>query len=72
VEGSIRWFRDSVKRRRPEPRPVDPADRLTWSPGDAAQCDLWFAPRKIPLEDGTSRLLPALVISADPVPDILR
>ena len=62
--GSIRWFRDNVKRLRPEHRPVDPADRLTWSPGDAAQCDLWFPPRKIPLEDGTARLLPVLVITA--------
>jgi hypothetical protein len=26
-EGSIRWFRDNVKRLRPEHRPVDPADR---------------------------------------------
>ena len=29
--GSIRWFRDNVKRLRPEHLPVDPADRLTWS-----------------------------------------
>jgi hypothetical protein len=62
--GSIRWFRDNVKRLRPEHRPVDPADRLSWSPGDAAQCDLWFPPRKIPLEDGTAKLLPVLVITA--------
>jgi hypothetical protein len=62
--GSIRWFRENVKRLRPEHRPVDPADRLTWSPGDAAQCDLWFPPRKIPLEDGTATLLPVLVITA--------
>ena len=62
--GSIRWFRDNVKRLRPEHRPVDPADRLTWSPGDAAQCDLWFPPGKIPLEDGTAKLLPVLVITA--------
>lgn len=62
--GSIRWFSENVKRLRPEHRPVDPADRLTWEPGDAAQCDLWFPPRKIPLEDGTSRLLPVLVITA--------
>ena len=53
------------------PRPAaglstpDPADRLTWSPGDAAQCDLWFPPKRIPLEDGTSALLlPVLVIVA--------
>jgi transposase len=63
-QGSIRWFRDNVNRLRPEHRPVDPADRLAWDPGDAAQCDLWFPPRKIPLEDGTARLLPVLVITA--------
>lgn len=49
--GSIRWFRENVKRLRPERRPPDPADRIGWAPGDAAQCDLWFPPRKIPLED---------------------
>ena len=63
-EGSIRWFSDNVKRLRPEHCPIDPADRLTWSAGDAAQCDLWFPPRKIPLEDGTAKLLPVLVITA--------
>ena len=62
--GSIRWFRENVTRLRPEHRPVDPADRLIWSPGDAAQCDLWFPPRRIPLEDGTAKLLPVLVITA--------
>ncbi len=62
--GSIRWFSENVKRLRPQHRPVDPADRLTWAAGDAAQCDLWFPPRKIPLEDGTTRLLPVLVITA--------
>ncbi|MEV8218701.1 IS21 family transposase [Microbacterium sp. NPDC077391] len=61
--GSIRWFRDNVKRLRPEQRRIDPADRLIWEPGDAAQCDLWFPPRKIPLEDGTVKLLPVLVIT---------
>ena len=62
--GSIRWFSQNVKRVRPEHRPVDPCDRLTWVAGDAAQCDLWFPPRKIPLEDGTTKLLPVLVITA--------
>lgn len=62
--GSIRWFSDNVRRLRPEHRPVDPADRITWTAGDAAQCDLWFPPRKIPLEDGTTKLLPVLVITA--------
>ena len=62
--GSIRWFRENVRRLRPEHRPIDPADRLIWAPGDAAQCDLWFPPREIPLEDGTTKLLPVLVITA--------
>ena len=62
--GSIRWFSENVKRLRPEHRPIDPADRVTWAPGDAAQCDLWFPPRRIPLEDGTTKLLPVLVITA--------
>ncbi len=62
--GSITWFRDNVRRLRPEHRPVDPADRLTWRPGDAAQCDLWFPPRKVLLEDGTRSVLPVLVMTA--------
>lgn len=62
--GSITWFRDNVRRLRPDHRPVDPADRLIWLPGDAAQCDLWFPPKKIPLEDGSTTLLPVLVITA--------
>jgi hypothetical protein len=63
-QGSIRWFRENVQQLRPEVRAPDPADRLVWEPGDAAQCDLWFPPRKIRLEDGTARLLPVLVITA--------
>jgi transposase len=62
--GSITWFRDNVRRLRPDHAPVDPSDRLTWLPGDAAQCDLWFPPRKIPLEDGSATLLPVMVITA--------
>jgi hypothetical protein len=62
--GSMTWFRDNVRRLRPEHRLVDPSDRLTWLPGDAAQCDLWFPPKKIPLEDGRKVLLPVMVITA--------
>jgi len=62
--GSITWFRDNVRRLRPEHLPVDPSDRLIWLPGDAAQCDLWFPPKKIPLEDGSKTLLPVMVITA--------
>lgn len=56
--GSITWFRENVARLRPEQRRIDPADRLEWEAGDAAQCDLWFPPRKIPLEDAAACLLP--------------
>ena len=62
--GSIRWFRDNVNRVRAEHRPIDPADRLSWSAGDVAQCDLWFPPRKILLEDGSRTMLPVLVMTA--------
>jgi hypothetical protein len=61
--GSIRWFRDNVNRVRADQRPVDPADRLLWAAGDVAQCDLWFPPRKILLEDGSRTLLPVLVMT---------
>jgi hypothetical protein len=63
-QGSITWFRDHVRRLRPEHRRLDPADRLVWEAGDAAQCDLWFPPKRIPLEDGSRVLLPVLVIVA--------
>jgi len=63
-DGSISWFRENVTRLRPQYRRPDPADRLTWAPGDAAQCDLWFPPGRIPLEDGSTPLLPVLVITA--------
>ncbi len=61
--GSIRWFRDNVNRVRADHRPIDPADRLTWTARDVAQCDLWFPPRKILLEDGCRTLLPVLVMT---------
>jgi hypothetical protein len=62
--GSRSWFGENVARLRPQFRRPDPADRLSWSPGDAAQCDLWFPPFRIPLEDGSTGLLPVLVITA--------
>jgi hypothetical protein len=62
--GSITWFPQNLRRLRPELRPPGPADRLVWAAGDAAQCDLWFPPRRIPLEDGSAALVPVLVITA--------
>jgi transposase len=61
--GSIRWFRDNVNRVRADHARIDPADRLSWAAGDAAQCDLWFPPRKVLLEDGSGTLLPVLVMT---------
>ena len=34
------WFRENVRRIRPEYRRVEPADRLVWEAGDVIQCDL--------------------------------
>ena len=53
-----------MRRLRPDYRRPDPADRLVWDAGDAVQCDLWFPPKRIPLEDGSSALLPVLVMVA--------
>ena len=61
-EGSQSWFRAKVAELRPLYRRVDPVDKLDWAPGDAIQCDLWFPPYKIPLEDGRAVLLPVLVM----------
>ena len=54
--GSIPWFRENVRAAAPgasADRSGRPAE--SGQPGDAAQCDLWFPPRKIPLEDGTAQ-----------------
>ena len=61
--GSSSWFRENIARIRVDYARLDPADRLTWEPGDAAQCDLWFPASKIPLEDGTLASPPVLVIT---------
>jgi len=60
--GSESWWRQNVARLRPEYRRVDPVDRLVWEAGDAVQCDLWFPPYRVPLEDGTGVSLPVLTM----------
>lgn len=62
--GSITWFRDNVRRLRPEYAPKDPADRLAHAAGDQAQCDLWFPAPKVRLEDGSAVSPPVLVVVA--------
>lgn len=57
--GSASWFRKKVALLRPEYAPTDPADRIVYSPGDQAQCDLWFPPVRIAVG--------ASIVSAPPV-----
>jgi transposase len=60
--GSPAWFRENVARIRPEYAPADPADRISYEPGDQAQCDLWFPEVRIPVGAGKPRVLPVLVM----------
>ena len=59
--GSASWFRKQVALLRPEYPPKDPADRLSYWPGDRAQCDLWFPPERIPVGGGQACSPPVLV-----------
>jgi len=62
-EGSPSWFRKKVAVLRPEFGPKDPADRLSYAPGDQAQCDLWFPATAVMTSTGP-RVFPVLVIVA--------
>ena len=48
---------------RPEYVGIDPADRITYQPGQLTQCDLWFPEPRIPVGAGQERLLPVLVMT---------
>ena len=63
-DGSNSWFRNRVADLRPGFRPVDPADRVVYVPGDQMQCDLWFPPAKVPLGFGQWGSPPVLVMVA--------
>jgi len=52
--GSASWFRKKVAGLRVEYVPKDPADRITYRPGDQAQCDLWSPPARVPLGAGSA------------------
>lgn len=60
--GSITWFRDNLRAIRSEYAPPDPADRLSYRPGDQVQCDLWFPPASVPLGFGHTGHPPVLVM----------
>lgn len=48
---------------RPEYVGIDPVDRVTYEPGEVAQCDLWFPETKVQVGGGQERVLPVLVMT---------
>ena len=62
-DGSPSWFRKKIALLRPEFEPKDPADRLSYSAGDQAQCDLWFPATPVMTPTGPV-VFPVLVIVA--------
>jgi transposase len=86
----VGWTRSSsvlrahVAELRPLFRPVDPASRTSYAPGELAQCDLWFPPVDIPvghgqvdrppvlvMASGYSRMLAAIMIPSRKAPDLI-
>lgn len=61
---SLTVLKDRVRVLRPLFVPPDPASRTTYSPGELAQCDLWFPPVDIPLGAGQVGRPPVLVMVA--------
>jgi hypothetical protein len=62
-EYSITTLKDRVRLIRPEYVSVDPADRIIYSAGDIAQCDLWFPEPRILVGHGQQVMLPVLVMT---------
>jgi transposase len=59
---SMTVLKDRIRVLRPQYRPVDPASRTTYQPGELAQCDLWFPPAKVPVGAGQQASPPVLVM----------
>lgn len=65
----IRWppsmppLRKRLAQIRPEYVGIDPVDRVTYEPGQDAQCDLWFPETKVTVSAGQERVLPVLVMT---------
>ncbi|MDF2748352.1 MAG: Integrase catalytic region, partial [Propionibacteriaceae bacterium] len=55
-------LRERVALLRPMFAPPDPASRTCYSPGELAQCDLWFPPAEIPVGHGQTGHPPVLVM----------
>jgi transposase len=61
---SLTILKDRVRVLRPLFLPPDPAGRTAYSPGELAQCDLWFPPVDVPLGAGQVGRPPVLVMVA--------
>lgn len=59
---SMTVLKERVRMLRPQYKPLDPASRTTYQPGELAQCDLWFPPVKVPLGAGHRGSPPVLVM----------
>jgi hypothetical protein len=60
---SLTVLKDRVRELRPLFAGVDPADRISYEPGEVAQCDLWFPPLPVPVGAGQQRALPVLAMT---------
>lgn len=60
---SLSPLKKRLQQIRPEYVGIDPVDRVTYEPGQVAQCDLWFPEPKIPVAAAQERVLPVLVMT---------
>ena len=60
---SLTVLKDRVRQLRPLFIPPDPADRIEYTPGQVAQCDLWFPPAAVPVGAGKELVLPVLAMT---------
>ncbi|CAM2829291.1 transposase [Corynebacterium propinquum] len=62
--GSMSWFRENIRKIRPEYLPQDPVDTLKHRIGEQIQCDLMFPAGGIPNDTGGVFPAPVLVMVA--------
>ena len=61
---SLTILKDRVRVLRPLFTGVDPSDRVSYDPGQVAQCDLWFPENPIPVGAGQELILPVLAMTS--------
>jgi transposase len=61
-QNSLTVLKNRIRMLRPYYKPVDPASRTTYQPGELAQCDLWFPPARVPVGPNRGMSLPVLVM----------